>query len=631
VSTVEDGERSTRTRSQGAGADHPAFERLLLFLKETRAFDFTGYQRQSLMRRVQHQMRQIGIESVEDYHDYLQVHPDEFTSLFNTILINVTAFFRDEEAWNYLAEAALPELLQEAGSGQIRIWSAGCATGQEAYSLAMLLAEQLGVEEFRARVKIYATDVDEDALAIARQATYSDKQMGGVPEKFQQKYFEPSGARFAFHKDLRRCLIFGRNDLLQDAPISRIDLLACRNTLMYFNAEAQARIVSRLGFALKPRGILFLGKAEMLFNHAQTFQPIDRKRRFFRKASPAVDTKLPVIETGHQPSRPSARADVQQLRNEAFLTSPVAQIVVDEQGALALVNHRAATLLGLSERDVGRRFQDLEVSYRPAELRSHLKAVRESLAPVCVREQEWNRSTSERLVFDIQLVPLIDIRSRLLGVSIVFNDVSRYRQLHTELEAANRQLETAYEELQSTNEELETTNEELQSTVEELETTNEELQSTNEELETMNEELQSMNDELQATNEELRDRTADLSSLNHFMESILGSLGAGVIVVNRELIVQVWNRQAEDMGGLREVETIGEYFLNLDTGLPSDKLKPLIRDVISDGGGKREIFLDAVNRRGRSIQLRVSVTPLLFQDEEPAGALMLMERVSEPE
>src|SRR5262249_50690631 len=155
----------------------------------------------------------------------------------------------------------------------------------------------------------------------------------------------------------------------------------------------------------------------------------------------------------------------------------------------------------------GRPFHDLEVSYRPAELRSHLATMRESRTSVWLRDVEWHRSANERLYLDIQLVPLVDARARLLGTAIIFNDVSRFRQLQDELESTNRQLETAYEELQSTNEELETTNEELQSTVEELETTNEELQSTNEELETMNEELQSMNDELQTTNEQLRDRT----------------------------------------------------------------------------------------------------------------------------
>jgi two-component system CheB/CheR fusion protein len=605
----------------------PAFERLLTYLKESRSFDFTGYKRASLMRRVRHQMLQVGIDTFDDYHDYLQVHPDEFTALFNTILINVTSFFRDEEAWQYLADVALPELLDTIGDAPLRVWSAGCATGQEAYSLAMVLVEAMGPTAFRQRVKIYATDVDEDALAIARQATYADKELRGLPEGFAERYFEPANGRYAFRKDLRRNVIFGRNDMVQDAPISRIDLLACRNALMYFNAETQARIVSRLGFALKPDGVLFLGKAEMLLNHTAIFEPMDLKRRFFRKAAQSDSNEL-VAATATVPvsRRAAVEEDVYSLRTEAFLTSPVAQLVVDSQEKLALINHRAGTLLALSERDIGRPFQDLEVSYRPAELRSHLATVRDTRTSVWLRDVEWHRSANERLVVDIQLVPLADARSRLLGTAIMFNDVSRFRQLQDELESANRQLETAYEELQSTNEELETTNEELQSTVEELETTNEELQSTNEELETMNEELQSMNDELQATNEELRERTTEISSLNQFMESILGSLGAAVIVVSREMIVQVWNRQAEDLWGLREDETLGEHFLNLDSGLPTEQLKSLIRDVIFEGSAHGEQVLDAVNRRGRSVRLRVSATPLLSGDDAPSGALLLMEQ-----
>jgi two-component system, chemotaxis family, CheB/CheR fusion protein len=606
----------------------PSFERLLSYLKESRAFDFTGYKRASLMRRVQHQMQQVKITGFDEYHDYLQVHPDEFTALFNTILINVTSFFRDEEAWTYLRDSALPGLLAETDDDQpIRVWSAGCASGQEAYSLAMVLAEALGLSGFRERVKIYATDVDEDALLVARQGTYTDKDVRGMPAEFLDRYFETLNGRHAFRKDLRRNVIFGRNDLVQDAPISRIDLLACRNTLMYFNAETQSKIVARLGFALKPNSVLFLGKAEMLLNHTAAFEPLDLKRRFFRKTA-----RTGVADAGTQKAivgqsnRTEASEDVNAQRTEAFLASPVAQIVVDQDDRLALINHRATSLLALSERDIGRPFQDLEVSYRPAELRSHLATVRQSRTSAWLRDVEWHRSVNERLVMDIQLVPLIDGRGRTLGTAIMFNDISRYRQLQDELEAANRQLETAYEELQSTNEELETTNEELQSTVEELETTNEELQSTNEELETMNEELQSMNDELQATNEELRDRTSEISSLNQFMESILGSLGAAVIVINRDQIVQVWNRQAEDMWGLREDETVGAHFLNLDSGLPTDKLRPLIRKVIAEGDDAAEAQVDAINRRGRSITLRVTVTPLISGADDPTGALLLMEQ-----
>ena len=229
----------------------PAFEALLGHLKASRGFDFTGYKRSSLMRRVDRRMSQVGISGYADYLDHLELHGDEFTALFNTILINVTGFFRDPEAWDHLRHDVLPALLLAKGSTQpLRIWSAGCASGEEAYTLAMVLAELLGPATFRERVKIYATDVDEEALVYARQASYSEREVRGIPPELLDRYFDLAGDRYLFRKDLRRSVIFGRNDLVQDAPISRIDLLVCRNTLMYFNAETQARILTRFHFAL---------------------------------------------------------------------------------------------------------------------------------------------------------------------------------------------------------------------------------------------------------------------------------------------------------------------------------------------------------------------------------------------
>ena len=612
-----------------ADALSPAFERLLDYLKEVRGFDFTGYKRASLMRRVQHQMQRVAVTDFEQYHDYLQVHPEEFTQLFNTILINVTGFFRDRDAWDLLASDLVPSLLDQLGDEPIRLWSAACASGQEAYSLAMLFAEALGREKFRARVKIYATDVDEEALSFARLASYTEREVAGLPDGFRQRYFEPAGARFQFDTDLRRSVIFGRNDLLQDAPISRIDLLACRNALMYFNAETQTRIVSRLGFALKPQGVLFLGKAEMLLNHSAAFEPIDLKRRFFRKRTSAPAALIAPPGQRGSANGPATPTERSQLSSEAFLNSPVAHIVIDHDSRIQLINHAAGATFGLSARDVGRSFSELEISYRPAELRSYIDDVAASRQPAWLRGIEWHRSPTEVTFLDIQVLPLTGGANRLLGVSLMFNDVSRFRRLNDDLEATNRQLETAYEELQSTNEELETTNEELQSTIEELETTNEELQSTNEELETTNEELQSTNDELHVINQELQARTAEISSLNHFMESVLSSLSAAAVVVSPELTVRTWNRQAYEMWGLREDETLGQHLLNLDIGLPTDELRTVAREVASGERERAELILQAVDRRGRPVSLRVTVTTLVGPERGGNdGALLLMESAS---
>jgi two-component system CheB/CheR fusion protein len=571
-------------------------------------------------------MEAVGLQQPEDYLDHLLLHPEEFTQLFNTILINVTSFFRDPEAWRPLERDLLPALLQRRDSSPIRVWSAGCASGEEACSIAMVLAEQLGMDEFRERVKIYATDVDEEALGQARQATYTERDVEAVPIELREKYFETSGNRFVFRKELRRSVIFGRNDLVQDAPISHVDVLLCRNTLMYFNAETQAQVLNRLHFALRPEGILFLGKAEMLLSHTAQFRPLDLKQRFFQKVPTETRDRRLVAQTTRreQDSLDEARAD--RLRRAALMSSASAQIVLDTDGHLALSNHRAMNLFGISLRDVGQPIQDLEVSYRPLELRSHVEEALKTRRPVWVRDVELVRSSAARAVLDVQFVPLADESGTPLGVTVMFNDVTQYRQLQDELLYANRQLETAYEELQSTNEELETTNEELQSTVEELETTNEELQSTNEELETMNEELQSMNDELHYSNQSLRERQDEVDRLNQFTASVLGSMSSGVVVVDSDMTVLAWNSMAEEMWGIRSDEAVGAHLMNLDIGLPVEQLRQPIRAQLGDSDGEsRHLLVDAVNRRGRALQVRVTFTSIHDHGGPSPAAVIVME------
>jgi two-component system CheB/CheR fusion protein len=605
----------------------PDFEALLLYLKETRGFDFTGYKRSSLMRRVERRMSQVSLSDHAEYLDYLQVHPDEFTSLFNTILINVTSFFRDPDTWTSLGRDVLPKLLDEH-DGPFRVWSAGCASGEEAYTLAIVLAEAIGPEAFRKRVKIYATDVDDDGLTRARQAVYAQRDVDALPPELLERYFDGNGGRYTFRKDLRRSVIFGRNDLVQDAPISRIDLLVCRNTLMYLNAETQARILSRFNFALAPDGVLFLGKAEMLLSHGSLFTPIDLKRRIFRKVRRSlVDHGGQLMESPPPASRGNL-SGMEQLRTEAFMASPVGQVAVTADGLVALANRQAEVLFGVSARDVGRPFRDLDLSFRPLELRGYIEQAQLDRRMTRVNDVELPVA-GEKMYLNVQINPLVDSDSGLLGVVLIFQDVTTARRLQDELEHANRQLESAYEELQSTNEELETTNEELQSTVEELETTNEELQSTNEELETMNEELQSTNDELQNINDELQDRTTQLKDVNTFMEAILTGLEAGVVVLNRDLQILIWNRRAADLWGLRPEEAVGQHFLNIDIGLSTEQLRPAIRSVLS-GNASQEVSLQAaINRRGRTVEMRITCTPLSSATAGVTGAILIMEPVDD--
>src|SRR4051812_13640395 len=273
--------------------DDAGFEALLQFLQQTRGFDFGGYKRPSLMRRVQRRMQMVSVAGFAEYQDYLQVHPEEFGQLFNTILINVTSFFRDPTAWDSLRANVLPKILAaKRAHDPVRVWSAGCASGQEAYSLAIALAEAMGWDAFRERVKIYATDADEEALTQARSGSYGPRDMEDLEPALRERYFEPGNGRYVFRADLRRAVIFGRHDLVSDAPISRLDLISCRNTLMYFNAETQAQVLSRFHFALDGQtsgsggggeSYLFLGRAEMMLAHGSLFAPLDLKSRLFVK------------------------------------------------------------------------------------------------------------------------------------------------------------------------------------------------------------------------------------------------------------------------------------------------------------------------------------------------------------
>jgi two-component system CheB/CheR fusion protein len=602
-------------------------EALLDYLKRNRGFDFTGYKRASLQRRITKRMEQVQIESYGDYLDYLEVHPEEFEPLFNTVLINVTSFFRDPPTWELLAQKVIPRLATAKGPATpIRVWSAGSASGEEAYTLAMLFCEVLGPDAFRERVKIYATDVDDDALEIARRASYSARDVEHVPKEMREKYFERNGTDFTVRKDVRRQVIFGRHDLVQDAPISRIDLLVCRNTLMYFNAEVQAKILARFHFALNPEGVLVLGRAETLLTHGAAFAPIDMKRRVSVKVStPNLRQQLLLMAQAGN-GDPLVQYDGHmRAREAAFDASPVAQLAIDAEGVVLLANASARELFDIGIDEVGRPLQDLRVSYKPVDLRSCLDQAYAERRPVSVKDVEWSAAPGDRRWLDVQVLPLLDGNARPMGATVTFIDVTSAKRMQQELEHSNHELETAYEELQSTNEELETTNEELQSTVEELETTNEELQSTNEELETMNEELHSTNEELHSINEELTMRSDELNEVNAFLASVLRSLRGAVVVLDRDLRVIVWSDNAVELWGLRSDEVLGKNFLSLDIGLPVAQLRQPLRAALVDGGPPAELTLPAVNRRGRNIECRITCMPLLSDAAVAQGVLMTID------
>ena len=574
-------------------------EALLEFIRDARGFDFTGYKRASLARRIRKRMTEIGVDDWSEYRDRLEIDADEFRMLFNTILINVTGFFRDAEAWRYLQDEIVPELVANTDPGdEIRVWSAGCSSGEETYTIAIVLAEQLGLEEAVDRIKIYGTDVDEEALHQARAGSYPAKALEHVPEELRHKYFDVNGGTYTVRPDLRRRVIFGRHDITRDAPISRLHLLVCRNTLMYFNVETQNLILDRLHFALNEGGYLFLGKAEMLLSDSDKFQVTNMRQRLFRRhpGLPGPNQLLPQVRID-QTEAPESRTMTRkrQVRDHLVDVTPYAVVGLDTDGTIVAVSEAARTAFGITSHDLGRPFRDLELSYRPVELRSVIEQANSERRTIRLSGIERRTAGPDAQYFDIVVRPMGGDDGLLLGTSLTFLDVTVQTRLQQEVKRIREDLETAYEELQSTNEELETTNEELQSG--------------NEELETMN--------------EEMRIRTSELDGARGFLEGVLSSITAAVVVLDAQLLVRGWNTASEDLWGLRASEVLGEQFFGLEFGLPvADLLSPVQECLASQAPGDL-VELPAVNRRGQSVSCEVTCTPLDGPDD--VGVVLLME------
>src|SRR5262252_1772587 len=517
-------------------SDEVGLEELLAFIRDSRGFDFTGYKRSSLSRRIRKRMHEAGVGNYVDYRDRLESSAEEFGYLFNTILINVTSFFRDVEAWTYLRREIMPELIADTeGSEDIRVWSAGCASGEEAHSLAIAFAEALGIEETAKRVKIYGTDVDEEALRDARAGLYPAKALEPLPTELRDKYFDKNGGQFAFRPDLRRRVIFGRHDITRDAPISRLDMLVCRNTLMYFNVETQSHVIDRFHFALRESAFLFLGKAEMLLSDGERFEVVSMRQRVFKRRP---GTSMPRYQTVPIKLDAVAASEIRevsrkrQLRDLALETAPFGVLGIDAEGAVAMINSPMRTMFGMTSHNVNQLFRDLEISYRPVELRSLIEQSYAEHRVVRVNSIERMVGNDEVQYIDIHIQPLWGNDGMGAGVSVMFIDTTLSTRLQLEVKRHREELDTAYEELQSTNEELETTNEELQSSIEELET----------------------------MNEEMRIRTSELDEARTFLEGVLSSLAAGVVVLDSGLKVRSWNKGAEELWGLRTGEVHRQGF-----------------------------------------------------------------------
>lgn len=440
---------------------NPEFEALLDYLKYNRGCDLTGYKRSTLIRRFGHRMQSLNIDSYSNYLQYLQHHSEEYLALLNDILINFTSFFRDREAWDHLAIKIIPKIIASKQPNEaIRVWSAGCAGGQEIYSILIVLAEALGIESCLERVQCYATDADEAALKQARRGIYSNSEITGIPPDLLQKYFEHTEVGYVFDPSLRRKIIFGRHDLTKDAPMSKIDLLICRNVLIYFNPDAQASILTRFHFALKNTGFLFLGKSEALVNRRQIFTPIHMKHRIYTKGLKLELADHLCINPKFHKTQPNEPSPVQShFWQTGFETSPVAQFAVDLNGYLVSANEQANLLFGLTLNDWGRPFQNLEPGYLIVE-HTAVDTFYQNRRPVTLKGIE--RMTSDgKQYFDVTIVPVLDSKKQLLGSILTFLDRTDYNQLAEKLKYTDVELKRVSAILQATEMELEATHQEI--------------------------------------------------------------------------------------------------------------------------------------------------------------------------
>ncbi|HEX5015879.1 MAG TPA: CheR family methyltransferase [Candidatus Limnocylindrales bacterium] len=563
-------------------------------LRERSGIDFNGYKRATILRRLQRRMAATGTTKLREYVRFVQAHPDEYERLTSSFLIKVTQFFRDRDLFQHLREIIVPQLIEDARGREreLRIWSAGCATGEEAYSLAMLIADALGDETAQFNVRIFATDVDGDAISFARRGIYPAAAVAELPGDLVERHFVRAGDGYEVRKRIRSMTVFGQHDLGQRAPFPRVDLALCRNVLIYFTAELQKRALQLFAFSLRDGGYLVLGKAESTTPLPDYFVLSQQRLKVYRRQGDRVlipPTRIrdsaPVPQSRATPPRRSSWAEASLARNRdsarlatpaekadgLLLRLPVGVVVVDRRYDIQSINAAARRMFGIHSPAIGEDVVHLVPAPVAASIRTAIDdAIRGGIGGAIVEIRMTLPEGSEQRAIQVATHPMHahGDTGPIEGVVITASDVTaaitaqrdlenaiaagdrdreelseRTREMaqsHADLLEANQELTTANAELRSANEELLVANEEVQAATEEVETLNEELQATNEELETLNEELQASVEELNTANEDLQVRTQEVQSQSATLleersrlASILASMGDGVLAVDR--------------------------------------------------------------------------------------------------
>lgn len=573
---------------------------LMHLLKMQSGVDFSDYKSGTVLRRLNRRLTARGLADLDQYLEYVRETPKELGLLFRDIMITVTQFFRDADAFADLKKKIV-ELLEDKVDGDpIRVWVPGCATGEEAYSIVILFAEAAGglaALQKRYKFQLFASDIDVTALALARKGVYAETTLEGVPPEITSRYFHHRDNSYEIVKAIRDMVVFSKHNVFDDPPFLRLDLISCRNLLIYFNAKLQHSVLGLFHYALNPTGILFLGKSEALGQSSAFYQSVDSHSKIFRRklVSNSDTTKplklgysaMPRFEHGQQGKNRNVTHDFPDAVISAL--SPDSLLINENMDVLRIYGDiQAYTQLSPGEASVNL------TSIIRKEFRQELRALvykvlREDLAHNVLPKKLNINGKLHALNIVIRPLTLRHSPERLLLIS--FESVERISdekshasksednpvivELEQELAATQEHLHTVVEELETSNEELRSTNEEMQST-------NEELQSSNEELETANEELQSTNEELLTVNEELQVKSQELSTLNQDLENIKESIDSPLLAIDTDMIISLFNDAARHIFVLNK-NSCGTALTGVATRIDIRDLRKRVSDVIKSG------------------------------------------------
>jgi two-component system CheB/CheR fusion protein len=577
-----------------------ALQKIHMLLRSVTGHDFSYYKENTMIRRVQRRMNVHQLERLTDYVAYLQRNPQETRTLFKELLIGVTRFFRDPEAFEALAEKALRHMLKgKPPNYGFRMWVPGCATGEEAYSLAIIMQECMEELEHPFGVQIFATDIDNDAIEKARQGIYSGDISTDVSPERLEKFFERKDS-YQICRRIREMVIFAPQSVIKDPPFTKLDLICCRNLLIYLEADLQRKILPLFHFSLNPDGILFLGTSETVGGFGDLFSPIDNRWKIYRRKEGAASMQtmmdFPLGTTqwpDRSPDRKPRKVDLAQLTERHLLehyTPP--SVIVDQKGDIAFIHGRTGAFLEPAP-GAKRAYNIIEMA-RPG-LRLEL--------PTMIRKAFTERQEIKRfdlhvkqngtdITVNVTVKPLVEPDAQ--GFFMVLFEEAQptksdtdgkavgpksHKKMDRAVDELEKELRRTKEDLNTTIEELETANEELKSTNEEYQSTNEELQSTNEELNSSKEELQSLNEELETVNAELQERNQELTRNYNDMKNLLDSMEIPTVFLDNHLRVKRFTSHIGKIINLRESD-IGRPLADFVTRIHHHDLMKIAREVL---------------------------------------------------